>query len=279
VYRLPKRLERLLSSTRRKPATPLHGHPHGSTAMPFVDALSDDDLERLNGILDWQAFVTDARGRRFGSVAWEGKRDLPQAIPDERIVLLDRLVELSDKRVLEVGCFEGIHTAALVPRSKRVVAVDARIENVVKTIVRCALLDLHPTVHQHDLDDPHARPALPETDVLHHVGVFYHLADPTGHLRRVAPLVSHAILLDTHFALAEEATDEAVGGGRAYRFKRQSEGGRADAFSGMQRDSKWMLLSDIEGLLAELGFGNTLHREVRQERNGPRVLLVVARRR
>jgi tRNA (mo5U34)-methyltransferase len=192
-------------------------------------------------------------------------------------VLLDGLVGLSDKRVLEVGCFEGIHTVGLLLRSKGVVAVDARLENVVKTIVRCALFDLHPTVYQHDLDDPGARPGLRRTDVMHHVGVLYHLTDPIGHLRRVAPLVSHAILLDTHFASPEGALGEDVGGVRTYRFKRQPEGGRADVFSGMGRDSKWLLLSDIEELLRELGFERTLHREIRQERNGPRVLLVVRR--
>jgi hypothetical protein len=279
VFSLPKYLDlrRLLWSRRRKPTVPLKGYPPRVVPAPFIDALSDRDLERLNSILDWQAFVTDAAGRRFGDVAWEGKRDRPQEIPDPRIVLLDRLISLSDKTVLEVGCFEGIHTAALAERAKNVVAVDARIENVVKTIVRCGLLNLHPTVFQHDLDDPSGRPALPAVDVLHHCGVLYHLLDPVEHLRRIAPLVSRAILLDTHFALPDEADGEMIVGRKALRFKRMPEGGRTDVFSGMRHESKWLILADLEGLLVDLGFSETLHREVREERNGHRVFLVVAR--
>jgi tRNA (mo5U34)-methyltransferase len=37
---------------------------------------------------------------------------------------------LSNKDVLEIGCFEGIHTIGLCNYSRRVYAVDSRIENV-----------------------------------------------------------------------------------------------------------------------------------------------------
>lgn len=34
--------------------------------IPFVDFLKDDELVELNNLLDWNAFILDAHGRRFG---------------------------------------------------------------------------------------------------------------------------------------------------------------------------------------------------------------------
>jgi len=102
--------------------------------IPRIDSLSDADLERLNESLGWAAFVEDSRGRRFGR---SSRRDTPQKIPDGRIRLLEARFDLKQMKVLELGCFEGIHTVALAERAAGVVAVDARIENVLKTMVRC----------------------------------------------------------------------------------------------------------------------------------------------
>ena len=96
--------------------------------------------------MNWNCFVVDSNGRRFGNQAYQNKRSQPQTIPDKRILLMDEYFSLADKHVLEVGCFEGIHTIGLSKYANRVTAVDSRIENIVKTIVRCSLFGFHPTI-------------------------------------------------------------------------------------------------------------------------------------
>jgi tRNA (mo5U34)-methyltransferase len=218
----------------------------------------------------------DSRGRRFGGVAGEGKRDKPQSIPDRRVLLLDRKFSLSDKHVLEVGCFEGVHTIALCRLAAQVTAVDARIENVAKTLVRCALYDAYPRVFTLDVESSPDEEVL-RADLCHHVGVLYHLSDPVTHLRRLGRWVSGGLMLDTHHATPEGATDVYKVDGRSYRHRRYGEHGRRDAFSGMRSHARWLLLDDIVALLEEAGFGDVEVVERRDERNGPRVLLFAER--
>ncbi len=120
---------------------PLERYPAARAPARFVDRLSDADVRRLNELLPWRCFTVDSHGRPFGDVARRGKRTTPQLIPDPRIERFHDRFDLSDKRVLEIGCFEGVHTIALCRLAEQVTAVDARIENVVKTVVRCALFD------------------------------------------------------------------------------------------------------------------------------------------
>jgi len=256
---------------------PLRGFTTNLNEISFVDPLSDADLAELNAILDWKSFVADRHGRRFGNVAWAGKRNEPQVIPDPRIVLLNEQLDLSNKHVLEIGCFEGHHTVGLMRFAKSVTAVDGRITNVVKTIVRCAMFGEHPTVFKCDLE---ARPldmAALRADVVHHVGVLYHLEDPVRHLRDLSEITGVAVMLDTHYALEEDATDVYDVDGKQYRYKRYEELGLADPFSGMHEYSKWLRLDDILGLLAEVGLSDLRVLQKRIERNGPRVLVIAAR--
>ena len=48
-------------------------------------------------------------------------------------------------------------------------------------------------------------------DVMHHVGVLYHLRDPVAHLAAALPQVSTALMLDTHVAPDSEALEEEAG--------------------------------------------------------------------
>jgi hypothetical protein len=81
-------------------------------------------------------------------------------------------------------------------------------------------------------------------------------------------------LLDTHYALDEEAVEIYESNGRVYRYKKYLEGGHSDVFSGMYEQSKWLTLHDITGILKETGFPKVTVLEIRSERNGLRVLLV-----
>jgi tRNA (mo5U34)-methyltransferase len=246
-------------------------------SVPLVDALSDEDLLALNSLLPWKAFTLDGCGRRFGAAAWAGKRDQPQPIPDRRIALMDARFGLAGKRVLEVGCFEGIHTIGLCRLGAVVTAVDGRIENVLKTIVRTALYQCHPCVFKHDLERTPGDAGLLGADLMHHVGVLYHLRDPVSHLLDLGRYIGSGIMLDTHYADQRDARRRYEVAGRSYRYKEYRELGRKDVFSGLYPHSKWLLLETIVDLLRTAGFDTVEVAETRQERNGPRALLFASR--
>ena len=276
VRRLSAGVLRRVGLARRGNA-PARGYTMNLNEIPLVDSLSDADLTELNEILDWKSFVADRHGRRVGNVAWAGKRTDPQAIPDPRIVLLDEQFKLADKHVLEIGCFEGNHTLGLARYAKRVTAVDGRIANVVKTIVRCALFDVHPTVFKCDVEARPLRIDDLRADVVHHVGVLYHLLDPVRHLQDLGAIARVGLMLDTHYALDGEATDRYVVDGKEYRYRRYREFGLRDPFSGMHDHSKWLRLDDILALLAGVGLSEVRVLQTREERNGPRVLMILGR--
>jgi tRNA (mo5U34)-methyltransferase len=252
---------------------PFSGYAENRYETPYVDPLSDEDLAELNRLLKWRCFTADANGRRFGDAAWAGKRCEPQTIPDPKIVLMHERFDLSDKHVLEVGCFEGVHTIGLSMFARRVTAIDARMENVVKTIVRCALFGHHPTVFKFDVEATDADHAPLSADLAHHVGVLYHLKDPVRHLLDLGRFISRGLMLDTHYAEDSEAVETYEAAGRRVVYKKYFEGGQADPFSGMYDHAKWLRLEDMVALLREAGFREVEIVEKRAERNGPRVLL------
>jgi hypothetical protein len=253
------------------------GFDQGRAHTKYVEFLSDADLRTLNSLLPWKCFTVDSKGRRFGNRAWPGKRETPQIVPDARIVEMNERYVLNGQRVLEVGCFEGVHTVALCSFGARVTAIDSRIENVVKTIVRSAMFGYSPQVFICDLEEPDSYKRLLQTDLLHHVGVLYHLADPVSHLRALMPLVTTAIMLDTHYAGDDEARESYDVDGRTYRYRRYQEGGKAEVFAGMRDHAKWLRLGDIIGLLDELGFGKSEIVANEMQRNGRRVRMFARR--
>ena len=243
----------------------------------ILDLLKDEELQRLNDLLPWSCFVLDAQGRAFGKAWSVTKRSSPQKIPDHRIVELNRRFPLETRDVLEIGCYEGIHTVALARLARRVMAVDSRIENVVKTIVRCALLGERPFVVPWNIEDGLARDLDISCDVLHHVGVLYHLIDPVRHLREVLPYVREVVMLDTHVASAAAAVDSYVSGTDRFQYQRYKEGGREVPFAGMADHAKWLCEEDLLRVLREAGFHHIDVAERRHERNGPRVLIYASR--
>lgn len=255
---------------------PLKGYEEERNEIKFVDLLSDSDLIELNNILNWNCFAVDSHGRRFGNAAWEGKRSAPQAIPDRRILLMNDRFGLSDNHVLEIGCFEGIHTIGLCQYAKKVTAVDARIENVVKTIVRCGFFGYCPTVFKCNVEEGPLDTALLEADVACHIGVLYHLKDPVRHLLDLSRFVRLGVLLDTHYAFEEEARKTYEVNGKMYRYKKYREV-NSSVFSGIYGHSKWLRLTDIVQILSDSGFKRVDIVETREERNGPRVLLLALR--
>jgi SAM-dependent methyltransferase len=253
------------------------GFDKGRVHTKYVETLSDEDLRSLNALLPWKCFTVDSKGRRFGNRAWPGKREVPQEVPDVRITRLNERFGLHGKHVLELGCFEGVHTAALCAYGARVTAIDSRIENVVKTIVRCAMFGYTPAVFTCDLEQSEDYERLTSADILHHVGVLYHLTDPVSHLLTLCPLVETGIMLDTHFADEGDVNGEYEVVGKTYRYKRHREGGKAEVFSGMRDHAKWLTLDDLAALLTVLGFGEIDIVNKQLMRNGPRALIYARR--
>ena len=130
---------------------------------------------------------------------------------------------------------------------------------------------------KYDIESIPSDVSLLQADLVHHVGVLYHLKNPVGHLLDLGRYIKTGVMLDTHFCLPAEATEVYSVAGREYAYKRYLEYGKKEAFSGMYDHSKWLLLEDIVGCLKTAGFGKVEIIEKRDERNGPRVLLFAER--
>lgn len=260
-----------------KDIVPFDGYQDDRVKIPVVEHLSDDELRELNELLPWNCFIVDSKGRRFGKPTSATKRNIPQTVPDRRIAMLNERIPLHDKTVFEIGCFEGVHTAGLIHYAKHVKACDSRISNVVKTAVRCAMFQINPSVFVWDVEQ--APPAGQDVscDVLHHVGVLYHLKDPVAHLKSLLPHVTRGVMLDTHYARPNELNASYKVDDVEYKHKRFVEGGRHEPFSGMYDTAKWLLLDDLVTLLRSLGFPRIDIAEDRDERNGARTLIFAER--
>ena len=171
-----------------------------------------------------------------------------------------------------------MHTIGLCDRARAVTAVDSRIENVAKTILRCYLYGHSPDIRRCNVEVADELAQLPDVDVVHHVGVLYHLVDPVAHLELLNRKVRLGLMLDTHVAAAEHATEtDWSSGEKEYPCKRFNEGGVAEVFSGMYGHASWLTLETLMALLDDLGFSRTELIEQRAERNGPRVLIMAHR--
>lgn len=268
-----RRLRRRLAELR----TPERGYAPSEEGIKFVDMINDSDLRQLNQTLPWMAFTIDKRGRRFGGVAWGGKRTAPQEMPDRRVRMMADEFGLDGRTVLEVGCFEGIHTAALCMMGAHVKAVDARIENIVKTVVRTSMYGFCPQVFPYDLESRNPDVGLLSSDFMHHVGVLYHLKDPVSHVLEIGSYIKEGVMLDTHIATPEQVDGVYEVAGEQYRYMRYREYGRKEVFSGMHDHAKWLLLDDLKKALKIAGFSSIKMVEERDERNGKRVLLFARR--
>lgn len=236
--------------------------------------LSDLDLEEVNRLLDWHA-GTLLDGRLLGRLGRKpGKRMEPAPVPDPRIVKLHRLVDLRGKSVLEVGCFEGIHTVGLRMFSEDVTAVDIRPVNVMKAMARLSYHGTWAKVFQADVEK--LGPGFGAFDVIFHCGVLYHLMAPVEHLLTIGPM-SRYLLLDTHVARDERRIESAQIAGTIYRGAYHDEGGWADPFSGKDRRGYWLTRESLEEALRRAGFSGLNVLEEREERNGPRVCLLASR--
>lgn len=246
----------------------------GETTAP-LSLLSDAQLRDLNTLLPWGAMTADQHGRLLGSPWRHDKRSAVHGLIDGRQRRFSQAHDLTGRHVLELGCFEGIHTLGLILLGARVTAVDGRVENVIKTLARLWAYGRSASVIAWDLEEA-PPPHLPaEWDVLHHIGVLYHLSNPVEHLDAVLPRTRGAALLDTHVAAGpEEAKASYEVGGQMFRYrhKREPDAGESP-FAGMRDHSKYLLLEDLVERFRHHGFSRVEVVEDRLERKGRRVTI------
>lgn len=230
---------------------------------------SQRDIDYINALMPWSSFIVDLEGRQFGNRYTEQKRNHPDSQRDPRIdrfaAFFDRPKDLS---VVEYGCFEGNHTARLCELFGEVIGIDGRIENCLKSLVRCWMLDLRPQIHCLNLENLDL--ALPTTDLCHHVGVLYHLTQPVEHLLKVLGKTKRAMLLDTQ--IANPATcniDINVLGKSVPAFRYNEKEIHFAPFAGLETFALW-LTDDTICQLAESEKFEVIFKDIREERNGLR---------
>lgn len=227
-------------------------------------------LDEINDMFDWHAAALLPDGRLLGRLN-PGKRPDPNAIPDKRIAKLDSLFGLGGKTVLEVGCFEGIHTVGLKQFTDHVTSVDIRPSNVSKTMMRLSLHGLTSDVFIADAEK--LDPSFGTFDIIFHFGVLYHLLKPVEHIQKLGS-VGDLIYLDTHYCRDSDATDNLVIDGETYQYMSVDEGGWSSPFSGKDPTAIHLTIGGIQRALEKAGFIHHAILELRAERNGPRTLIV-----
>ena len=121
--------------------------------------------------------------------------------------VLDMLLgaNLGGVRVADLGCCEGGFSLALAQRGADVVGIEARRRNIEKAVL---LRDHFGLSHlRFDLADvkDFAPDAYGQFDVALALGILYHLDQPVQWLQRVASATRLVLILDTHFAPADDA--------------------------------------------------------------------------
>lgn len=237
--------------------------------------LDDAQLEDFNLLLPWAAMTADARGRVIGTAWSDKKRAAVHSLVDRRQAAFDRRFPLRGRHVFEAGCFEGIHTLGCLALGARVTAVDGRMDNVLKTLARLWIYGQSADVRLWNFERPAPGSLPPDWDVLHHVGVLYHLSNPVEHLNALLPRTTGGVLLDTHVARDEAAaTGSYEVDGRAYRYQRYEEKDvEVNPFAGLLDHAKWLRVEDLQDLLRQRGFREVETVENRDERNGRRVMI------
>lgn len=137
--------------------------------------------------------------------SWWHSIDLGQGLITDGVHSLDELKEnyerfglppdLSDKNVLDIGCWDGFYALESARRGAAVVAVDCwRPENF---FTACAALNLDIPFHELNVYEV-TRERLGAFDVTLFLGVLYHLRHPLLALERVCEVTRDVAIIETH---------------------------------------------------------------------------------
>ncbi len=233
---------------------------------------TDAQLRELSEAHAWSTARPLPDGRMLGSGKTSNSRTDPRVE-----AVRERLRE--GLRVLEVGSCEAQHTVLLAPFCKEVVALEVRPRNVVGALIRQFASGVR-NVRNVIMDVRDVGPEMGLFDLIFHVGVLYHLANPVEHLFEIERLNAGALLLDTHYATSDlrRPPDSSIEHrGVAYRTKVFKESGWSDAFSGVHRTSAWLYRDDLLRLVNAIGFARVEILRDEIEPNGPRIGLFALR--
>jgi tRNA (mo5U34)-methyltransferase len=250
-------------------------------------ALDAAALARLNTLLPWTSFNALAGGRRLGSAWSASKRSQAQPLPDTSLAGLNTRIPLRGLSVLEAGCYEGHHTVSLAHYGAEVWAFDARIENVIKTLVKLWAFGLERStvVNLIDIEGAPVREQLARLgrnapfDLVHHRGVLYHLTKPVEHLVDVASLCSRHVYLHTHVAKEDQVNEthkSELGEFPVFVFSEPGERSFAP-FAGMTSKAVWLTRDSLMRILKDLGLPEIQVLSEREERHGLRIELIASR--
>lgn len=244
-------------------------------------------LARLNVLLPWTSFNCLEGERRYLGSAWSPtKRARAQRLPDKAVERLNNLVPLRELSVLEVGCYEGLHTGSLAHHARDVWAFDARIENVLKTLVRLWVLGLERSavVNLVDIEGDPVKEQLARLgrtdpfDLIYHRGVLYHLSKPIEHLVDMASLGPRHIYLHTQIASDEQVNSTYkcdLGDFEVFSYKESKKS--HSPFAGMTERAVWLTRDGVFRVLRHVGFEDIQVLDEREERNGLRIELIATR--
>jgi tRNA (mo5U34)-methyltransferase len=252
---------------------------------PRSVAFDVSSMARLNVLLPWSSHVAVGPGLAMGAPWSAGKRAQPTVMPDPLVEALARRLPLAGATVLELGCFEGHHSVSLAAHCKEVWAIDGRIENVVKTIVRAWMAGTERVrVELLDLERGRLREQLTALgrseafDLVHHRGVLYHLSNPIDNLEQCSEVCRGSLYLHTQVARDDQADMLVEWRGRQFSAWRYREPKTDFApFAGLTSHAQWLTQSSLLEVIALLGFPQVEVIAALDERNGRRVELLAKR--
>lgn len=111
---------------------------------------------------------------------------------------------LANLRVADLGCLEGGYALALAQRGMNVVGIEARAKNLQKAQLLQEHFEL-PNL-EFALGDVKnfTRDEFGDFDVVLALGILYHLDQPPAWLRQIAQATSSLLIIDSHYAPADE---------------------------------------------------------------------------
>ena len=114
--------------------------------------------------------------------------------------------KLANARAADLGCLEGGFALALAQRGMNVVGIEARERNIEKARLLKQHFDL-PNLELVKGDVKNfSRENFGDFDVVLALGILYHLDQPTEWLRQIAGATRNLLIVDSHFAPADQAS-------------------------------------------------------------------------
>lgn len=190
---------------------------------------------------------------------------------DQRVFWADTSIEggILGKRILELGPFEGYHTATFETLgAASVTSVEGSRIAYLKCLVVKELLGLRASIRYGDVNAFLAENTT-RYDLVWASGILYHQADPVGFLEAAAS-AGDRLFLHTHYYDAEQTAtmvtadrfrpelDEVVEWHgrtiRGHRYEYTTDTALGTFAGGPRAYAQWLELPDIEFILRELGF-------------------------